>query len=281
MRPLFVPLSVKSFDKDSKRLQEQLPVIAESFSRLYANEPDISIIIPAFNEEGNILKTLYSLACTTTRKTVEVIVVNNNSTDGTYLLAKAANVICINEPKQGITHARNAGLSIAKGKYILNADADTIYPESWIDSMVNPLITNKDIALTYGRFSFIPISNTPRLLYFIYEYLADFNKFIQRKLREEAVNVYGFNSACRRHQCLRVNGFDHPPGTNEDGWLAMKLRDNNFGALVNVTNKESIVWTTDRRILIDGGILKASFGRIFKTLKALSVKWLLPRNINI
>ncbi len=269
MRPLFIPNNVKFFDRDSKQLQKYLPSIAESFSRLFADEPDISIIIPAFNEEENLLKTLYSLACTTTNKTVEVILVNNNSTDGTYLLAKAANVICINEPKQGITHARNAGLSIAKGKYILNADADTIYPESWIDKMVNPLVTNKDIALTYGRFSFIPISDTPRFWYFIYEHFADFNKFIHRKLKEEAVNVYGFNSACRRHQCLRVNGFDHPPGTNEDGWLAMKLRDNNFGALFNVTNKESIVWTTDRRILIDGGVIKASFGRFFKTFKSL------------
>lgn len=267
MRPLFVPVSVKNFDRNLKKLKEYLPTIAESFKRLYADEPDISIIIPAFNEEENILKTLYSLACSTTQKTVEVIVVNNNSTDGTYLLAQAANVICINEPKQGITNARNAGLSIAKGKYILNADADTIYPESWIDNMVNPLITNKDIALTYGRFSFIPISRTPRFLYFIYEHFADINKFLHRKLKEEAVNVYGFNSACRRRECLSVNGFDHPPGTNEDGWLAIKLRENGFGSLVNVGQSESIVWTTDRRILIDGGILKASFRRVLKNIK--------------
>src|SRR5690606_23959140 len=116
--------------------------------------------------------------------------------------AQAANVICIDEPKQGITNARNAGLFIAMGKYILNADADTIYPKCWIDNMVNPLIKNGDIALTYGRFSFIPTNNTPRFLYFIYEYFADFNKFLHRKLREEAVNVYGFNCACRRKECL-------------------------------------------------------------------------------
>jgi glycosyltransferase involved in cell wall biosynthesis len=267
MRPLFVPDSVKNFDKNPKELKEYLPVIAENFERLYVKEPDVSIIIPAFNEEENILKTLYSLSFTNTKKKVEVIVVNNNSSDNTYSLAKAANVICINEPKQGITNARNAGLSVANGRYILNADADTIYPESWIDNMINPLIINKNVALTYGRFSFIPISNTSRLLYFIYEHLADFNKFINRKLKEEAVNVYGFNSACRRHQCLNVNGFDHPLGTNEDGWLAIKLRENGCGSLVNVRNKESIVWTTDRRILMDGGIIRASFKRILKNIR--------------
>lgn len=267
MRHLFLPASVKNFNKDPKFLKACLPKIAENFERMYQEEPDVSIIIPAFNEEENILKTLYSLACSTTKKSVEVIVVNNNSTDETSFLAKAAKVICINERKQGVTDARNAGLSIALGKYILNADADTIYPKSWIDDMINPLVENIDIALTYGRFSFIPITNTPRLLYFIYEYFADLNKFIHRKLKEEAVNVYGFNSACRRHECLSVNGFDHPPGTNEDGWLAVKLRENGFGSIVNVTNCESIVWTTDRRILTDGGILKASFKRIMKTIK--------------
>src|SRR5690606_26733499 len=266
MRPLFIPANVRSFDKNSEMLMESLPVIAENFKRLYAEQPDISIIIPAFNEEENILKTLFSLSCSNTRKKIEVIVVNNNSTDKTYYLANAANVICINEHKQGITNARNAGLSIAKGKYIINADADTIYPETWIDDMVNPLMTDKTVALTYGRFAFIPVNNTSRCLYFIYEHFADFNKFINRKLREEAVNVYGFNSACRRHECLSVNGFDHPIGTNEDGWLAIKLREKGFGSLVNIRQRESIVWTTDRRILIDGGILKASFKRIKKLL---------------
>ena len=156
---------------------------------------------------------------------------------------------------------------VAKGKYIINADADTIYPESWIDNMINPLIEDGDVALTYGRFSFIPINKTPRFLYFIYEYFSDFNKFINRKLKDEAINVYGFNSACRRSECLSVNGFNHPAGTNEDGWLAMKLRDNGFGSLINVRHKESIVWTTDRRILIDGGIFKASIIRVLKYIK--------------
>lgn len=267
MRPLFIPVSIRSFNKDSKRLVWLLPTIAANFERLYSEKPDISIIIPAFNEEENILKTLYSLSCSITERTLEVIVVSNNSTDKTYQLATRANVICINEPKQGITYARNAGLSIAKGKYIVNADADTIYPQSWIDNMINPLIINTDVALTYGRFAFIPIRRTPRFLYFIYEHFADFNKFINRKFREEAVNVYGFNSACRRHQCLIVNGFDHPVGTNEDGYLAKKLTSNGFGALINVKHKESIVWTTDRRILTDGGLFKASLMRILRVVK--------------
>src|SRR5690606_36467950 len=129
-----------------------------------------------------------------------------------------------------------------------------------------PLASDERIALTYGRFSFIPLEGTPRPLYFLFEYLADFNRAINKRFREEALNVYGFNSACRRSQCLTVDGFDHPAGTNEDGWLAVKLRDRNIGRLHWVTDIDHIVWTTDRRLLIDGGLWKGTWKRLRKVI---------------
>ncbi|MGK6353285.1 glycosyltransferase family 2 protein [Parapedobacter sp. DT-150] len=266
MRPIEIPPSIQRFNKVADVLKPEIDSIADNFKKLNADLPDISIIIPAYNEEENILKTLYSLSTTVTKKSVEVIVVNNNSTDRTDVLATAAGALCITEPKQGITNARNAGLRIAKGTYIINADADTVYPAGWIDGMVDPLVADERIALTYGRFSFIPLEGTSRSLYFLFEYLADFNRFINKSFREEALNVYGFNSACRRMQCLAVDGFNHPEGTNEDGWLAVKLRDRNFGKLHWVTDVSHIVWTTDRRLLIDGGLWKATLKRFKKNL---------------
>lgn len=264
MRPISIPTSVLEYNKNSESLKSKIPVIVENFKRLFNETPDISIVIPAYNEEDNILKTLYSLSNTNTKHSVEVIVVNNNSQDRTEDLIKATGVIYVFEGRQGITIARNSGLAVANGKYLINADADTIYPSSWIDDMINPLIQDNNVALTYGRFSFIPLEKTSRFLYFLFEYLADFNRLINRSFKEEALNVYGFNSACRRDQCLSVDGFNHPAGTNEDGWLAIKLREKGYGKLHWVTKKRSIVWTTDRKILIDGGIKKATLGRVKK-----------------
>ena len=266
MRPISIPKNVLKYNKNSDDLRQEIPLIIENFKRLFSDNPDISIVIPAYNEEDNILKTLYSLSNNHTKYSVEVIVVNNNSKDKTEDLIRATDVICVNELRQGITIARNSGLAVAKGKYLINADADTIYPATWIDDMVTPLVNNDKIALTYGRFSFIPLEGTPRFSYFLFEYLADFNRIINRSFKEEALNVYGFNSACRREQCLSVDGFNHPEGTNEDGWLAMKLRDKGYGKLHWVKSIRSIVWTTDRKILIDGGIKKATFGRVLKYL---------------
>jgi len=49
---------------------------------------------------------------------------------------------------------------------------------------------------------------------------------------------------------------------NEDGYLALKLRNNGYGKLHLVTNTKALVWTTDRRIQTDGGFVKATFQRL-------------------
>ena len=131
--------------------------------------------MPAYNEEDNIVQTLASLCNNETQRSVEIIVVNNNSKDRTEELAKACGVTCLQQTIQGITPTRNFGLAHARGKYVLNADADTIYPKDWIEQMVKPL-DNDNVAITYGRFSFIPIGSTGRFTYFFYEYFADLTR---------------------------------------------------------------------------------------------------------
>lgn len=244
------------------QLQPNDPVVmAQVQARIAAlakGEPEVSIVIPAYNEEERILRTLSSLSDSTTGRSVEIIVVDNNSKDATAAIASAAGATCIKETTQGITPARNRGLREARGKYVLNADADAIYPPAWIEEMIKPLDAHgSKVALTYGRFSFIPVGSTGRTTYFFYEYFAEFSRWINKAFREEAVNVYGFNSGFRRLQGMEVEGFTHPPGTNEDGWLAVKLRSKGFGKLHGVAKSSALVWTTDRRLQIDGGLWKA------------------------
>ncbi len=262
MRPIAIPASFQEqhhFAATGAILEN----VRANFQQLLKGTPEVSVVMPAYNEEDSIFKTLTCLSRSVTPRSVEIIVVNNNSTDGTESIVNSTGAICIKETKQGITPARNAGLAAARGKYILNADADTLYPPNWIEEMVKPL-DNSDIALVYGRFSFIPTAGTPRLVYFFYEYGADLMRWLNKKFKEEAVNVYGFNSGFKKEQGLQVDGFDHPPEANEDGWLALKLRNKGFGKLYYVTNMKALVWTTDRRIQIDGGLWKGFVKRIMR-----------------
>jgi glycosyltransferase involved in cell wall biosynthesis len=261
MRPIAIPQDILIHNQGMEIMKERCGLIRSGFKRMYSSTPEVSVIIPAYNEEACILKTLSSLSVNTTKSTVEFIVVNNNSTDATMDLAVSSGVTCIPEHEQGITAARNAGLQKASGKYILNADADTIYPPQWIDSMLLPL-ADENIAMVYGNFSFIPVLDTPRIIYTGYEYAADVSKWINKRFREEAVNIYGFNSAFRRSEAIEVEGFNHPPGTNEDGWLGVKLRNRFRKKFYEVKTPRARVWTSDRRIQMDGGLLKGIVKRI-------------------
>lgn len=260
MRPIAIPSYIHQLWQHNSN--EMTAAIRNNYTALLKGAPEVSVVIPAFNEEKSILTTLLSLSLNNTNRSVEIIVVNNNSSDDTEKLVLAAGVTCVNEPVQGITAARNAGLKAARGKYILNADADTLYPAGWIEEMVAPLAGNDRVCITYGRFSFIPTGATSRATYFFYEYIADTLRYINKFFKEEAVNVYGFNSGFRKDQGLQVEGFNHPKGANEDGWLALKLRDKGFGKMHYVTNIKALVWTTDRRIQLDGGLAKGIIKRI-------------------
>ncbi len=268
MRSLAIPKHIKRHNQSKEILEQRFATIRRDVDRLQSAEPDVSIIIPAYNEERNILKTLSSLSASSTTKRIQIIVVDNNSTDATLQLSRSTGVTCIIEKQQGITQARNAGLAYATGRYILNADADTIYPPDWIDLMVAPLALDENV-MVYGKFSFIPAQGGRHLLYLGYEYMSDLSKWMNKIFREEAVNVYGSNSAFRKSEGEKVGGFNHPPGTNEDGWLGVKLRDTFKKHLFQVKDERAIVWTMDRRLQIDGGLWKGSLKRIRRHINLL------------
>ncbi len=94
---------------------------------------NISVVIPAYNEERRIAYCLKSVFNQTV-KPFEVIVVDNNSTDKTAEIAREAGAKVIKEVRQGATFARNRGFDEAAGEVIARTDADTIVPRNWIET---------------------------------------------------------------------------------------------------------------------------------------------------
>ena len=87
----------------------------------------ISVVIPAYNEANYLGGTLASVRAVADSYTVpvEVIVVDNNSSDETAGIAAAAGATVVFEPKNQIARARNAGAAAATGDYLVFVDADT------------------------------------------------------------------------------------------------------------------------------------------------------------
>jgi glycosyltransferase involved in cell wall biosynthesis len=91
----------------------------------------LSIVIPAFNEERLIDRCLQSVSASlgahrAARVTSEIIVVDNNSTDNTAHLAQRAGARVVFEPINQIGRARNAGAAQASGEWLLFLDADSV-----------------------------------------------------------------------------------------------------------------------------------------------------------
>ncbi len=90
----------------------------------------ISIVIPAYNEEKLLPDTLRSVqaACAALDARGwerEIIVCDNNSTDGTAAVARAAGVTVVFEPINQISRARNTGAAATTGDWLVFVDADS------------------------------------------------------------------------------------------------------------------------------------------------------------
>lgn len=90
----------------------------------------ISIVIPAFNEERELGRTLASIADASRAFTAEgieseVVVCDNNSTDRTAAIAAAAGARVVFEPINQIARARNTGAADATGEWLVFVDADS------------------------------------------------------------------------------------------------------------------------------------------------------------
>lgn len=95
---------------------------------------NVSVVIPAYNEEKYLRKCLESLT-NQDDKPSEIIIVDNNCSDKTIEIAKNFDVKIIREKRQGITFARNAGFDAAKSEIIARTDADAILPPDWISKI--------------------------------------------------------------------------------------------------------------------------------------------------
>jgi glycosyltransferase involved in cell wall biosynthesis len=106
-----------------------LPLIGNHKSRVHvAKTRLVSIIIPAYNAAPFLVETIQSL-CNQTYTHWEAIIVNDGSTDNTATICDSfidKRVSTIHQSNTGVATARNNGLALAKGDYIVFFDADDL-----------------------------------------------------------------------------------------------------------------------------------------------------------
>jgi glycosyltransferase involved in cell wall biosynthesis len=132
----------------------------------------VSIIVPAYNVEEYICECLDSLV-NQTLKEVEIIIVDDGSTDGTSVIIdeyakRYENIRVLHKDNGGQSHARNIGLKMAEGEYILFVDSDdyidilaceTLYnyaKKNDVDIVHGDVLNSKDEVYSNPKFRWIP-----------------------------------------------------------------------------------------------------------------------------
>lgn len=178
----------------------------------------VSIIIPAYNAETVLGETLQSVLATTYAP-LEVIVVDDGSTDGTVGLVKEwaardPRVRLFQQENAGPCRARNCALEMAKGKYILPVDADDLIEPTFVGAAVAVLEARPEVKVVTPRADFFGARTGEWKL-------PDFRlSLLARK------NIMSICAVYRRDDALRVGGYCETIIAREDWefWISM-LKD--------------------------------------------------------
>ena len=109
----------------------------------------VSVVIPCLNEADSIKQCVDSAVAVLERHGIagEVIVADNDSEDASARLAAAAGAVVVHEPERGYGSAYLAGFAVARGRYILMADADLTYDFEEIPRFLDALEAGADMVI--------------------------------------------------------------------------------------------------------------------------------------
>lgn len=111
--------------------------------------PLVSIVVPVYNAE-RYLADLLECISGQTYSALEVIIVDDGSTDSSFRICENwarsdDRFRVLRQPNLGAGVARNTGMSLARGEYVICMDADDLISPDMIEKMVQPCLTDPDI----------------------------------------------------------------------------------------------------------------------------------------
>lgn len=179
----------------------------------------ISIVIPVYNEASQLGACLRAIA-RQSQPPYEVIVVDNNSMDGTVAVAERFDFVkLLREPKQGVIHARTRGFNAARGDIIARIDADSILPRDWT-ATVAEVFEDKSIDAASGIAQYYNVA--------CQTLVNNCDLFFRRRmarLMKGNVYLWGANMAIRQKAWQRVKAeLCNRGGMHEDFDIAIHLQ---------------------------------------------------------
>lgn len=133
------------------------------------HNPLVSVIIPAYNHEMYIEEAIQSVI-NQTYKNIELIVINDGSTDGTGSIItnfieknNNFNIEYLSKPNEGICRTLNKGLELAKGKYVALLASDDMCMPDRIEKQLQLMEENANIGLVFSDHFFMRFNQITQL----------------------------------------------------------------------------------------------------------------------
>lgn len=189
------------------------------------NEKDVSVIIPLYNGETTILKTLNSIVGQSGYTYIkEIIVVNDGSSDNSRRLVEQfasgslVNIVLINCSNGGVSRARNIGMKNASGKWIALCDAD----DEWLH---NKLSTQVEIINQHTAIDFLGgnhVSKPQKI------FLRKIKTLKRITLKDLCLKTLPQTSTAifKKEIIEKIGGYDENQRYAEDGNFFMKIAAN-------------------------------------------------------
>lgn len=153
----------------------------------------VTIIVPIYNAEKYLKECIESLL-NQTLKEIEIILINDGSTDNSRLIIdnykNVENVKIIHKSNEGVSKTRNLGLSLATGEYILNVDSDDFIDSKMCEELYkNAKENNSDIVIS-DIYSYIDNQNKKYVTDLKIEGKISAEKYLEIFLEK---NFFGYN----------------------------------------------------------------------------------------
>ncbi len=163
-----------------------------------------SVIVPARNAEGTIGRCADALGRQRhSLDALEVIVVDDGSTDATAEVARASGAEVVTIPPSGPAVARNRGVAASSGDVVLFTDADCEPCEEWVERMARPF-DDPDVIATKGVYRTVQRELTARFVQ--HEYESRYRRMRRPGRRIDFIDTYA--AGFRRDLFDRCGGFD-------------------------------------------------------------------------
>ncbi|MFA6520550.1 MAG: glycosyltransferase family A protein [Candidatus Paceibacterota bacterium] len=228
------------------------------------NNPKISLVIVAHNEEKYIGKCIEFAIKHSRGRLHEILVVNNASTDTTKEIAQKYEMVrVVDESQKGQVRARQRSFYEIKGDLIAYIDADTQMPEKWLDVALDEFSQDKNLVCLSGPYVYYDFSKLQKFISKIYWHALAYPIYLA-----VGYMAVGGNFIIKKEVLDKMNGFDTSiEFYGEDTNIAR--RASKFG---KVKFKLDFIMHSSARRLLHQGTLKIAFIYMLNFLSQVFMK---------